>query len=149
MDNSYVSCKGMRCPYVNAYGEYEFWKDPSYQMYINHHGEHFSDNLAKSASQAMENRDGTEHYWSCADVVKALDKMSKPIPYGYRPCDAQYIANMMYADYFGSSVTSEETILKMACDYMSDPDGYKSKAFYHYVTDLMVKRYVIDWKTMV
>ena len=74
--------------------------------------------------------------------------MGKEIPIGYKPCDAHYIANMLYADYFGSSLKTEEDVLKMACDYMHDPDGYGSKAFYHYLTDIMVKGYVVNWNEM-
>ena len=145
MINGYISCKGMKCPNVNMYGQYEFWKDPMYKKYIITYGEHFSPELAKQAGMAMENRDGSDHFWTREEVKKAFDDMAPMLPNGYKLCDAHYIANMMYADYFGSGAKTESDVLKLAWDYMADPDGYDTKAFYHFLTDIMVKGHVIDW----
>ena len=148
MKQGYMSCKGAKCPYVNSMGEYEFWRDPMYAKYMQEHGHHFSKELAKHASLAMENRDGSDHNWTREDVVKAFEKIGKTIPNGYKACDAHYLANMFYADYFGSSVKTAEECLVLACDYMADPDGYEGRAFYHYLTDCMVKGHVVNWKEM-
>lgn len=113
------------------------------------YNDHFSPKLAEYAYKHMDNRDGTEHYWTRQEVLMALEKMGKSLPADFKPCDAHYIANMLYADYFGSSLKTEEDVLKMTCDYMNDPDGYEGRPFYHYLTDVMVKGQPICWKDVI
>lgn len=137
------------CEYLNEKGEYEFWRDPNYTEYVMKYGHHFNEKLSEYASKKMEIKKGDpEHYWTREQVITAMEKMGLSIPMGWRACDAHYLANMAYADYFGSSLPSEELCLKFVHDFMTDPDGYNCKAFFHYTTDIMSLGEFVNWAEM-
>ncbi len=136
-------------PHINAHGQYEFWRDPYYKRYIEKYGYHFNEHTFKEATEAMVKVDGTHKIWSSREVTELFSALKKCIPYGYSEWDVAYVANMFYADYYGSSVKSEQQCLEMAFDYLSDPDGYKEAAFSNWINGLMFKACVIDWCKMI
>lgn len=122
----------------------EFYNNPDYDKYVEVHGKHFSRKLSEHVCSKMENRNGIEHTWTPEQVENAIMKMGKHLDAAHK-YDAHYLANMAYADYYGSSLTSEPDCIQFAIDFIADPDGYAEKAFTHYISDAMTKCISIDW----
>lgn len=130
-----------RCIEINVEEGKEFgkilWANKYFMEYEKMYGMHFTPMLSEWASKRMENRDGTSHYWTREEVMGAMQKMGLKLPEDVRPCDAHYVANMAYADFYGSSLKTEADCLQYAHDYLSDPDGYEGLAFNRWVADMM------------
>lgn len=124
--------------------EARYWEDPAYRRYIQMHGEHFTRKLSEWACKEMTNRNCMEHYWTPEQVEAVMSKMGVTLD-AKTKYDAHYLANMAYADYFGSTFVDETKCLQFAADYMADPDGYEGRAFNHWLTDAMKKCITIDW----
>lgn len=60
--------------------------------------------------------------------------------------DAVYVLHMVYADFFGSSITTDDAIVKYVRDYIDDPDGYDGIAFVRFLADCEAKGISIDWE---
>lgn len=128
--------------------EARYWENPGYHRYIKAHGEHFSRKLSVWACAKMQNRNGMVHTWSPEQVEAALQKMGYNVD-PKQKYDAHYLANMAYADLIGSSIKDETDCLQYAIDFLSDPDGYKEKAFNNWLTDAMKKCWNIDWDNVI
>lgn len=131
-----MRCIEIKVPYGEEWGEM-LWANPYFVKYVDECGEHFNKPMAEWASKQMENRDGTQHYWTRDEVMGAFKANALKLHKDAHWCDAQYVANMIYADYFGSSVKTELQCLQMAADYLDDPDGYEGIAFNRWVADKM------------
>ncbi len=149
MHHRNIICGIKTHPHINYHGQYEFWRDMNYKVYIEQYGYHFNPHTLKVALEELENRDNSDHCWTMEQVIAAFEKMGKKIPKHFTPCDATYIANKMYAKFFGSSVKTEEMILEMTCDVMHDPNGYKGMVFLGWVDKLMFEACIIEWKNMI
>ncbi len=147
-ENMTMMCGMKRHPHINMHGQYEFWLNPHYRHYIHHEGYHFNPHTLDVAMSKMVNRDGSHHKWSREEVSAAFEKMKQPLMNGYTLCDATYLANMFYADYFSSSIKTEQECLDMAADFMTDIDGYKGRIFHYWLSDIMVEGCVVDWEKM-
>ena len=135
-------------PFINQQGQYEFWRDHNYKKYIECYGYHFNENTFNTAVNAMVKVDGSKKSWTKKEVLEALMELKKPIPCGYSDWDVAYVANMIYSDYYGSSINNEQQCLEIAYDYINDPDGYKEAPFSSWINGLMFKSCVIDWGKM-
>lgn len=131
-----MRCIEIKVPYGEEWGEM-LWANPYFIKYVNENDEHFNEPMAEWASKKMVNRDGTKHYWSREQVKEACEANKLELPHGAHWCDMQYVANMMYADYYGSSAKTELQCILMAHDYLSDPDGYEGIAFNRWIADMM------------
>lgn len=116
-----------------------------YQEYVDKHGQHFTDELSEFASKRMKNRNGLFHSWSVSEVKSAFERMGLEKPDKYTWGDAAYAANMAYADFYGSSLKTEQDCLKYSHDLMSDVDGYDGMIMNRYLADLMGKEVKMDW----
>ena len=72
-----------------------------------------------------------------------VNNIKIPTPKGY---DLVYLDAMLRADYFGSSITTEQQLMKMIGDYMNDPDGYDGRLFAHYYADRLRMGWPILWE---
>lgn len=125
-------------------GEKYFHIGVDYMQYILHYGSHFNKDLAKWACSQMVNKIEIEqgrsvdepplHSWSAKEVMAAFEKLGLKCDES-RIYDAQYHANMCYADYFPHSVKTEVDCIKNAYDAISDPDGYPSAIFNRWLSD--------------
>lgn len=123
-----------------------FFDDPEYTKYVAKNGPHFTDSLAEYASGLMDNAKGEpSHHWDTEDVKGAFSRMGLGKPEGATWGDITYSANMAYADYYGSSLTTEAECLKQAFADAADPDGYPGKIFNRWLADVMGKGERIDW----
>lgn len=115
--------------------------------YTKKHQEHFTDELAKWASNRMVNAHGDpDHHWSVEQVKDAFEKLGLKKPDDVTWGDAMYLANMHYADYFGESLKTEIECIKQAYADIIDPDGYPEKAFSHWYTDVLKKNVDVPWE---
>lgn len=125
-------------------GEKYFHIGVDYMQYILHYGSHFNKDLAKWACSQMVNKIEIEqgrsvdepplHSWSAKEVMAAFEKLGLKCDES-RIYDAQYHANMCYADYFPHSVKTEVDCIKNAYDAISDPDGYPGAIFNRWLSD--------------
>ena len=63
--------------------------------------------------------------------------------------DGPYIYAMAKADFFGSSLPNELSVLKFVSDYLGDPDGYESVAFNRFYADTIAKGIAIIWEDVI
>ena len=63
--------------------------------------------------------------------------------------DCVFVANMVKADYFGSSIPNEQYLLKFIKDYIDDPDGYDGLPMTRFYADVIGKGVVINWEDMI
>lgn len=129
--------------------ENRFWEDPAHKRYTNAHGEHFNDKLAEWASKRMKNVSGVAHTWTVEQVRNAFPKIGYDKPQCNTWGDATYAANMAYADYFGVSLKTEADCLLHAHAEMSDPDGYPTKIFSRWLSDVMAQNIMVPWDEMI
>jgi hypothetical protein len=63
--------------------------------------------------------------------------------------DALYLANMVKADFWGSSIEDEEHMAKYIEDVLCDVDGYEGIVFSRFLADCSAKGCVIFWDMMI
>lgn len=63
--------------------------------------------------------------------------------------DATYVANMCKADYYGSSITSEEHLAKYIKDTLDDPDGIEGLTFNRWIADMKWLGVPIPWEEFI
>lgn len=98
---------------INHRGEFEFWRAEGYHSYISKHGEHLSHKFGEYASHCLENYDGTDHYWTREEVVKAIHAAKMEIPACMTQGDVHYLANKTYAKYMGGYLKTEAEVLEL------------------------------------
>lgn len=120
----------------------------TFEEYTDQFGCHFNKKLYEWAISMMSARNGGAipslskeqvSEWLRAHGV-SLEKDT-----GY---DAAYVLAMARADYFGSSIADDAHLALFVRDYIDDPDGYKTKAFDHFVIDCRSKGTPIFWDEM-
>ena len=62
--------------------------------------------------------------------------------------DALYLAAMVKADYWGSSIEDEEHMAKYIKDVICDPDGYDGIVLCRYLADCSAKGIAVHWDMM-
>lgn len=60
--------------------------------------------------------------------------------------DCAYLASMVMADMWGSSIEDEIHMAKYIKDVLDDPDGGEEKAFRHWYSDMIEKGIPILWE---
>lgn len=120
-----------------------------YLAYVEKHGYHFTDALAEHVSKMMKNADGSSHFWSAAQVTKALNDLGHKVPSTVTTGDMTYLANMYYADLYPDPLKDEVSCLKAAVKTANDPDGYKGMVFCRWTSDAIGKAVQIDWEKFV
>lgn len=121
-----------------------------YNDYVKKHGNHFTDELSKWASDRMENAKGEDgHHWSVEQVKSVFEKLGYQKPEENTWGDVAYSANMHYADYFGITLKTEAECIKQAYADLTDPDGYSGKIFNRWISDVIGKKIYIPWSTFV
>lgn len=132
---------------------HELWANNHLRAYEEKYGKHFSDKLSEYASRMMKNRDNSSHYWSLTEVKSAFETLGLTLPRCATWGDAHYLANMAYADYITrdkSVFTEDIQAVKYAHLYLTDPDGKTTKAFTHYLADLMdCEECNVNWAEMI
>ena len=106
--------------------------------YLSYYGYHFSPAMARWAVEHMVPRNG-EKLLADRDIDFRAAK-------GH---DLVYLANMVVADRWGSSVKDEDQLALAIKDEMDDPDGYDGMAFSRFLADCNAKGVPIVWEDMI
>lgn len=117
--------------------------------YLSYYGYHFSPAMARWAVEHMEPRNGGRMKMMDKE---AIEKLLTDHEIDFRTAkghDLVYIANMIVADRFGSSVKNEDQLALAIKDEMDDPDGYDGMAFSRFLADCNAKGVPIVWEDMI
>lgn len=124
------------------------------EQYMSFYGMHFNKKLCDFAVGQMEKED------KATGVMKKITPMKleelKAILEKYKIevdsndwYDALYLANMVRADYWGSSIEDEEHLAKYVSDVLCDPDGYEGIVFSRFLADCGAKGCIVFWDMMI
>ena len=116
--------------------------------YLNFYGWHFNKKLCDFAVKHMTISDGAKVE---AITKESIEQMLDRYGIVLEKCkgyDAVFVANMAKADYYGSSIPSEDYLVRFIKDYIDDPDGYDGLPMTRYFADVIGKGVVIDWEDM-
>ena len=117
--------------------------------YLSYYGYHFSPKMARWAVDRMVPRNGG---WMKMMDKEAVEKLLTAHEIDYRMAkghDLVYIANMIVADRWRSSVKDEDQLALAIKDEMDDPDGYDGMAFSRFLADCNAKGVPIVWEDMI
>ena len=122
------------------------------EEYLSYYGWHFSRKMCEWAVSNMYKMNGrTKEYIDpitkdrLADMQKAYNiKLSNKYEY-----DNLYVANMVKADFWGSSIQDEASLLKYVKDYTEDPDGYEGMPFTRFYADCIGSGTPIPWEDVI
>lgn len=111
---------------------------------------HFSKKMAEWAISMMKKEDANGELvkitpYSIDEVEEMLKQGKVELPEG---ClyDAWYLANMVKADYMGSSIEDKEHLVKYIKDTICDPDGCPEMVFACFRAKCDVKDIPIHWE---
>lgn len=123
------------------------------EHYLSYYGFHFNKKLYEYAVSKMEKRNrntGEKERLSPVQIdefEKSLRKYRVSIPEN-NLYDAAYLASMIDADFWGSSIEDEEHMVKYIEDVLCDVDGYDGIVFSRFLADCGAKGDVIFWERM-
>lgn len=124
-------------------------KGGALQQYIEKHGRHFTAALADYVCGMMANADGTTHMWNTAEVAEAYRQTGRTDKGTLTDGDICYLANMAYADFYPSPLTSTSSCLEYAYRVATDPDGYNGLPFTRWLADMEAKGECLDFARFV
>lgn len=116
------------------------------------YGWHFSKRMCDWATSMMYKYvNGTKRYITPLSKQEVEDMLmrngiSLKNAKGY---DHVYIANMVVADFLGSSIKSEIEHAKYIKDVIDDPDGYDGMPFTRFYADCIGSGVPINWEDMI
>ena len=123
------------------------------QQYLSFYGYHFNRAMCNFAVSMMRREDKTSGVPTkitpvTMDELKAmLEKYSVKIE-NNDIYDALYLANMVKADFYGSSIEDDEHMARYIEDVLCDADGYEGMPFCRFLADCSAKGVVIFWEQM-
>ncbi len=133
---------------INHRGEFEFWRAEGYHPYLCQHGEHISPKLAEHASHSLQNYDGTDHYWTREEVIKAIHTAKVDIPSCMSDGDVHYLANKTYAKYMGGYLKTEAEVLDLVMCKLKLKARHGDMSFLKLMTKYMAKGHSINFCKM-
>lgn len=123
------------------------------ERYLSYYGYHFNKKMYEYAVGNMEKKDkqtGRKEHLSPVDIdnfEKGLKKYRVEVP-EEEIYDAAYLASMVEADFWGSSITDEEHMFLYIKDVLCDVDGYDGLVFCRFLADCSAKGNPIMWDRM-
>lgn len=123
------------------------------EQYMSFYGLHFNRKLCDTAVGMMRKKDKATGKMvritpmTLNELKPILDENGVELE---ESCvyDALYLANMVRADYWGSSIEDEEHMAKYIKNVLCDPDGYEGIVFCRFLGDCNAKGTVIHWDLM-
>ena len=124
------------------------------EQYLSYYGCHFNKLLCEFAVSKMKRDDKQTGMLKkitpvTMEELKALLEKYKIDIDSKEQYDALYLANMVKADFLGSSIEDEEHMAKYIEDVLCDPDGYEVLVFNRFLADFAGKGVVIFWEQMI
>ena len=121
------------------------------KRYINNYGCHFNKKLSDwAASKIYKNVNGKKQYiqpYTKEQVDNLLKQNNIQLERG-KLYDHVYLANMVKADFLGSSVPNEQYLAKYIKDVIDDADAEEGFIFNRYYADTMFMNNPVDWEEM-
>ena len=124
-----------------------------FREYLSTYGWHFSKKMCEWAISRMKKentstgkKEDVEPY-----TKEKLEEMLTGANVKLKNCegyDHVYIAAMVKADFFKSSIPDEQHLLLYLKDYFNDIDGYDGKAFTRFVADCSARGIPILWSDL-
>lgn len=123
------------------------------EQYLAYYGHHFNKKLCDFAVSKMKKEDKATGMPKAItpmqmEELKSLLEKNKVELESEDWYDALYLANMVKADLWGSSIEDEEHLAKYVEDVICDVDGYDGIVFCRFLADCSAKGYVIFWDMM-
>lgn len=117
--------------------------------YLSYYGWHFNKKLCDFAIDRMRRTDGERISPYTKEALHSL--MTK---YGITCKNAQgydcvYVANMAKADYYGSSISDEQHLVRFIKDYIDDSDGYEGLPMTRFYADCIGKGICLCWEDFI
>lgn len=124
------------------------------ENYMSYYGKHFNKNLCDFAVSKMKREDKATGALKkitpvTLDELKTILEKNKVEIESNSIYDALYLANMVKADYWGSSIEDEAHMAKYIEDVICDPDGYEGLVFCRFLADCSGKGVIIFWEQMI
>lgn len=123
------------------------------RTYLSYYGTNFSKRLYEFAVHNMyrETADGKIEKVKpmTAEELKSLLAKYKIEIENNDLYNAMYIAAMVRADFWGSSIEDEEHLAKYVEDVICDVDAAEGQVFARYLADCSVKGCIIHWNEMI
>lgn len=123
------------------------------ELYMSYYGCHFNKKLCDFATSKMMREDKATGMLKritpyTMEELKSILEKNHVVLNGNDWYDALYLANMVKADYWGSSIEDEEHMAKYIEDVICDPDGYEGVVFSRYLADCSGKGIAVFWDMM-
>ena len=123
------------------------------KTYLSYYGMNFSKKLYEFAVSNMrrESADGKMEKVKpmSADELKSLLSKHKIEVENNDLYNALYLAAMVKADYWGSSIEDEEHLAKYIEDTLCDVDAAEGQVFARYLADCSVGGCIVHWEDMI
>lgn len=116
--------------------------------YLEGYGWHFSKRMAEWATSRMYDRDGKSVSGYTRASLDNLYRTRGIKPKNIAGYDDVYVANMCLADFMGSSIKDEASLLLYVKDVLDDPDGYEGLPFTRFYADCIGSGTPIVWEDM-
>lgn len=124
------------------------------EQYMSFYGKHFNKKLCEWAVSNMEREDKTTGMMkkitpmTMEQLMPVLEKYKVTID-DNSSYDALYLANMVRADLWGSSIEDEQHMALYIKDIINDPDGYEGIVFNRFRADCDAKGIVLFWEKFI
>ena len=118
------------------------------EQYLSYYGMNFNKKLCEFAVGMMEREDANGNLVKLTPIsVDDLRALLEKHKVDVNPKDlynALYVANMVKADYWGSSIEDEEHLVKYVEDTLCDVDAEEGQTFARFLADCSIKG-VLGW----
>lgn len=123
------------------------------KIYINNYGCHFNKKLCDEAVSRMEKKLSNGRVerivpYSKQQVDNLISAYNITIKHN-KLYDAVYVANMCKADFLGSSIKTEEHLIKYVKDVLDDVDAEEGYVFNRFYADTVFMNNPIEWDDMI
>lgn len=122
------------------------------EEYLSLYGWHFSKRMCEWASSKMyKSKDGKKTYITPynREQVEALKKQYNVTLEHNSGYDDVYIANMCKADFYGSSIKDDPSLILYVKDVIDDADAYEGMPFTRFYADCIGSGCPIPWEDVI
>ena len=122
------------------------------EEYLSYYGWHFSKKMVDWATSKMYKTVGGNKRYLDAISKESFEEMLKIYNVSLEckhEYDCLYVANMAKADFLGSSIPDERSLLLYVKDYTEDPDGYDGLPFTRFYADCIGSGCAIPWEDVI
>ena len=115
--------------------------------YLEFNGWHFNKKMCQWASSRMYKGKADAKTFITPYTVETIESLVKKYNLQFEVnYDAVYIANMVKADFLGSSIPDEAHLMLYVKDVMTDPDAYDGMPFTRFYADCIGSGTSIPWE---